>query len=156
MLVTQSCLTFCDPMACSLPGSPVHGILQARILEWVAISFNLPDPVIETGSPALQANYLLSEPFFSNLISLNLTLTHSSFTLLPVVVFIDLFFFFFLLLPPAHLCYLFSPFSRLPLGTVFTSCLYSDITLKVHTTKFSIWIPTVLYYSRTISFVSPI
>ena len=32
----QSCLTLCDPMDCSLPGSPVHGLLQARILEWVA------------------------------------------------------------------------------------------------------------------------
>ena len=37
--VTQSCLTLCDPMDCSPPGS-VHGILQARILEWVAISFS--------------------------------------------------------------------------------------------------------------------
>ena len=34
----QSGLTLCDPMDCSLPGSPIHGILQARILEWVAIS----------------------------------------------------------------------------------------------------------------------
>ena len=33
----QSCLTLCDPMDCSLPGSSVYGILQARILEWVAI-----------------------------------------------------------------------------------------------------------------------
>ena len=32
----QSCPTLCDPMDCSLPGSSVHGILQARILEWVA------------------------------------------------------------------------------------------------------------------------
>ena len=38
--VSQSCLTLCDPMDCSLPGSSVHGILQARILEWVAISFS--------------------------------------------------------------------------------------------------------------------
>ena len=37
--VTQSCPTLCDPMDCSLPGSSVHGILQARILEWVAILF---------------------------------------------------------------------------------------------------------------------
>ena len=37
MLVTQSCLTLCDPMDCSLPGSSVHGIPQA-ILEWVAIT----------------------------------------------------------------------------------------------------------------------
>ena len=37
-LVTQLCLTLCNPMDCHLPGSSVHGILQARILEWVAIS----------------------------------------------------------------------------------------------------------------------
>ena len=37
-LVTKSCLILCDPMHCSLPGSSVHGILQMRILEWVAIS----------------------------------------------------------------------------------------------------------------------
>ena len=37
-LVAQSCPTLCDPMDCSLPGSSVHGILQARILEWFAIS----------------------------------------------------------------------------------------------------------------------
>ena len=36
--VAQSCLTLCNPMDCSPPGSSVHGILQARILEWVAIS----------------------------------------------------------------------------------------------------------------------
>ena len=39
-LVTQSCLTLCDPMDCNPPGSSVHGILQARILEWVAIPFS--------------------------------------------------------------------------------------------------------------------
>ena len=38
--VAQSCPTLCDPMDCSLPGSSVHGIFQARILEWVAISFS--------------------------------------------------------------------------------------------------------------------
>ena len=38
--VAQSCPTLCDPMDCNLPGSSVHGILQARILEWVAISFS--------------------------------------------------------------------------------------------------------------------
>jgi len=39
MKLAQSCLTLCDPMDCSLPGSSVHRILQARILEWVAIPF---------------------------------------------------------------------------------------------------------------------
>ena len=38
-VLTQSCLPLCDPMDCSPPGSSVHGILQARILEWVAIPF---------------------------------------------------------------------------------------------------------------------
>ena len=38
--VAQSCPTLCDPVDCSLPGSSNHGILQARILEWVAISFS--------------------------------------------------------------------------------------------------------------------
>ena len=55
MLVAQSCLTLCDPMDCSPPGFSVHGISQVRILEWV-------DPGIERGSPAFQADSLLSEP----------------------------------------------------------------------------------------------
>ena len=38
--VIQSCPTLCDRMDCSLPGSSLHGILQARVLEWVAISFS--------------------------------------------------------------------------------------------------------------------
>ena len=37
--VPQSCLTLHDPMDCSLPGSSVHGIFQARVLEWGAIAF---------------------------------------------------------------------------------------------------------------------
>ena len=39
-LVAQSCLTLCNPVGYSLPGSSVHGLYQARILEWVAISFS--------------------------------------------------------------------------------------------------------------------
>ena len=39
-LKAQSCLTLCDPTDSSLPGSSVHGIFQARVLEWVAISFS--------------------------------------------------------------------------------------------------------------------
>ena len=63
MKVAQSCPIVCKPMACSLPGSSVHGILQARILEWVAISFSSrsSDPGIEHGSLALQAYSLLAE-----------------------------------------------------------------------------------------------
>ena len=38
--VAQSCPTLCDPMDCSLPSSSVHGIFQARVLEWVAIAFS--------------------------------------------------------------------------------------------------------------------
>ena len=39
--LTQSCLTLSDPMDCSPPVFSIHGILQARILEWVAISFSI-------------------------------------------------------------------------------------------------------------------
>ena len=39
--VAQMCLTLCDPMDCSLPGSSVHGIFQARVLEWGAIAFSV-------------------------------------------------------------------------------------------------------------------
>ena len=62
--VAQSCPTLCDPMDCSLSGSSVHGIFQARVLEWIAICFSgdLPDPEIKPGSPTLQADALLSEP----------------------------------------------------------------------------------------------
>ena len=54
--VAQSCPTLCDPMDCSLSGSSVHGIFQARVLEWIAISFSggSSDPGVEPGSPALQ------------------------------------------------------------------------------------------------------
>ena len=38
--VVQSCPTLCDPMDCSLPGSSLHGIFQAIVLEWIAISFS--------------------------------------------------------------------------------------------------------------------
>ena len=39
--VAQSCPTLCDPMDCSLPGSSVHGVFQARVLEWGAIAFSV-------------------------------------------------------------------------------------------------------------------
>ena len=86
--VAQSCLTLSDPMDCSLPGSSVHGILQARVLEWGAIvpllsmsrslrhhevqHSRLPcssisptvclNPGIKARSPSLKADSLLSEP----------------------------------------------------------------------------------------------
>ena len=54
--------TLCDPMDCGLPGSSVHGILQAKILEWVAMhsSRNFPNPGIEPSfltSPALAGRF---------------------------------------------------------------------------------------------------
>ena len=58
----QLCPTLCNPMHYSLPGSSVHGILQARILEWVAVPFSgdLPDPGIKPASlksPALAGRF---------------------------------------------------------------------------------------------------
>ena len=64
VLVTQSCLTLCDPMVYSLPGSSVHGILPAGILEQVAIPYSRGSSQSrdQTRSPSLQADSLLSEP----------------------------------------------------------------------------------------------
>ena len=64
VLVVQLCLTLCDPVHCSLPGSSVHGILQARMQEWV-YQFPSPgyllNPGTELRSPVLQADSLPPE-----------------------------------------------------------------------------------------------
>ena len=64
VLVTQSYPILCDPMDCSPPGFSVHGILQARILEGVAIPFSRRSswPRDQPWSPALQADFLPSKP----------------------------------------------------------------------------------------------
>ena len=62
VLVAQLCLTLQDSMDCSPPGPSVHGTLEARMPEWVAIPFSTGSPGNEPGSPALQADSLLSEP----------------------------------------------------------------------------------------------
>ena len=61
--VAQLCPTLCDLMDYSLPGSSVHGILQARIQEWVPCPppEDLPNPGIKPRSPTLQADSLPSE-----------------------------------------------------------------------------------------------
>ena len=63
VIVTQSCLTLCNPMDYSLPASSVHRILQAGILEWVPFPSpgDLPDPGIKPMPLALQADVLPSE-----------------------------------------------------------------------------------------------
>ena len=61
----RSCLTLCNPMDCSPPGSSVHGILQARMLEWAAISFSRGLFPTQTSNLRLlpwQADSLPSEP----------------------------------------------------------------------------------------------
>ena len=64
VIVVQSCLTLCDPMDCSPPGSSVHGVLQASMLAWVTILLSRESsrPREQTWSPALQPDSLLSEP----------------------------------------------------------------------------------------------
>ena len=56
--IAQSCLTLSDPMDCSLPGSSVHGIFQARVLEWGAIESNSWDPMDGGPLGILQARIL--------------------------------------------------------------------------------------------------
>ena len=62
--VVQLCPNLCNPMDCSPPDSSVHGILQVRILKWVAVPSqgDLPIPGIKPRSPTLQADFLLSKP----------------------------------------------------------------------------------------------
>ena len=66
-LVAKSCLTLCDTMNCSPPGSSVSGVFQARILEYSSychflLHGDLPDPGIEPTSPALAGEFYTSEP----------------------------------------------------------------------------------------------
>ena len=60
----QSCPTLCDPMDCSPPGSSVHGISQARILEWVVISFSKgsSQPRDQTCISCLACRFFTTEP----------------------------------------------------------------------------------------------
>ena len=63
--VAQSCPTLWDPMDCGLPGFSVHGIFQARVLEWVAISFSRGSSLTQgsnPGLPHLQVDALPSKP----------------------------------------------------------------------------------------------
>ena len=60
--VAQSCLTLSDPMDCSPPGSSIHGIFQARVLEWGAIAFSTPELhfTLKIPSPLPQSGFFLS------------------------------------------------------------------------------------------------
>ena len=93
--VAQSCLTLCDPMDGSLPGFSIHGIFQARISEWVAISFSRSSqPRDQT-----QVSHIVGRCFTpwatreATLISLEARATHDHSCLFISVV---IFFFFFL------------------------------------------------------------
>ena len=57
--VTQSCPTLSDPMDCSLPGSSIHGIFQARVLEWGAIAFSVLKCCIGIEHYSFSPSYIL-------------------------------------------------------------------------------------------------
>ena len=69
--VAQSCPTLCDPMDCSLPGSSVHGIFQARVLEWGAIAFS--EQYIKRGSVAWQLRSFFIHSFIQRLLTTSTT-----------------------------------------------------------------------------------
>ena len=91
-LAAKLCLTLCDPTDCSPPGSSVHGISQAGILEWVAISFSRGSswPRIEAAAPALAGRFFIAEtlgkskeliiPLFLLLFCLSLCIYHSHYS----------------------------------------------------------------------------
>ena len=63
VVLLLSCVRFFfNPMDYSPPGSSVHGIIQARTLEWVAVSSSIPDPGIKPESPALAGGFSTTEP----------------------------------------------------------------------------------------------
>ena len=64
-MCAQSCPTLHDPMDCCPPGSSVHGILQARILEWVVIPFSRA-----SSNPGIQPTYLVSPALAADLLPL--------------------------------------------------------------------------------------
>ena len=66
---------FCNPMGCDLPGSSVHGVLQARILQLVTISFSRgsPNPGIEPTFPARAGGFFTTEPLGSPLLRIGFT-----------------------------------------------------------------------------------
>ena len=70
-LVPKSCLTLCDPMDCSQPGSSVHGICQVRILEWVVVPFStdFANPRIKPASSELAGGFFTTEPLGRPMIS---------------------------------------------------------------------------------------
>ena len=82
----QPCLTLCNPMDCSLSGFSVHGILQARILEWVA----MPSPPGDIPNPEIELASLLSPALASRFFTTSATweaqslLSSTSFTPIPL------------------------------------------------------------------------
>ena len=75
--ITQSCLTLCNPVDCSIPGSSIHGILQARVLEWGAIGFS--GVVVEFSSVA-QSCPTLCNPMNRSMLGLPVHLQLPEFT----------------------------------------------------------------------------
>ena len=67
--VAQSCLTLSDPRDCSLPGSSIHGIFQARVLEWVAIAFSTTCIKTQKHYPCKQSFLLASVQFSCSVVS---------------------------------------------------------------------------------------
>ena len=70
--VAQSCLTLSDPMDCSLPGSSVHGICQARVLEWGAIAFSGKsfEQVSNPRVTSVSVNYIASHATIATFITM--------------------------------------------------------------------------------------
>ena len=77
--VTQSCSTLSDPMDCRLPGSSIHGIFQARVLEWVAIAFSVSIHIIleKKGFSLSSASFPNNEQFMGKMLELCLSIQES-------------------------------------------------------------------------------
>ena len=80
-MCAQLCLTLCDPMDCSPPGSSAHGISQARILEWVAMSFSRGSshPRDQTNISCIAGRLFITGPPGKHLININFATYYDDF-----------------------------------------------------------------------------
>ena len=156
-LVAQSCLTLCDPMHCSLPGYSVHGIFQARTLEWAAISSSRVSSLLrdQTRIFCIASRFFTKcQFFFFSYLNL-LDAPNLEFKLLSRIVFIDLFYKYFCLLYADTIQALFQ--ATFLLSQQFSQHLGDLRTLAPFQTPFqmqSIWgqsLESLLFCSRVFS-----
>ena len=129
VLGAQSCSRLCDPMDCSPAGSSVHGVLQARILEWVASSFSRGssqprDWSIKPGSLILQSGSLPSEPLRKPCLNHDYNIYISIYVCVCVCIHIYIYTYIYLYMYIHIYIYIYMSFNHWSYLLNFTGCQY--------------------------------